>query len=41
MTKFIINGKTYTCPTAQPHGLLRELLIDAQLMGWKVEKVEG
>lgn len=41
MTKFIINGKTYTCPTAQPHGELRELLIDAYILGWKVEKVEG
>lgn len=39
--KYIINGTTYTCKTAQPHGHLRDLLIDAQLNGWKVEKIEG
>ena len=37
--KYIINGVTYTCKTAQPHGLLRDLLIDAQLNGHKVEIV--
>ena len=40
----IINESTqriYDCPTAQPHGYLRELLMEAQLNGWKVEKVEG
>lgn len=39
--KYIINGTTYTCKTAQPHGYLRDLLIEAQLNGWKVEKIEG
>lgn len=39
--KYIINGITYTCETAQPHGRLRDLLIEAQLMGWKVEVVKG
>lgn len=38
--KYIINGIAYTCKTAQPHGYLRDLLIEAQLMGWKVEKIE-
>ena len=38
--KYIINGITYTCPTAQPHDSLRELLIDAYMFGWKVEKIE-
>lgn len=39
--KYIINGTTYTCKTTQPHGYLRDLLIEAQLNGWKVEKIEG
>lgn len=41
MKKYIINGATYIYTTAQPHGLLRDLLIDAQLNGWKVEIVKG
>ena len=39
--KYAINGITYTCKTNQPHGILRELLIEAQINGWKVEKIEG
>lgn len=39
--KFIINGAAYTCKTKEPHGLLRDLLIDAMLNGQKVEKIEG
>ena len=39
--KYIIDGKTYECKTAQPHGYLRDLLIEAQLMGYKVKKIEG
>ena len=39
--KYIINGTTYTCTTKQPHGNLRDMLIEAQLNGWKVEKIEG
>ncbi len=31
MKKYIINGKTYECKTEQPHGYLRDLLINAQL----------
>ena len=38
--KYIINGKEFTCNTQQPHGYLRDLLIDAQLNGWKVEIVK-
>ena len=39
--KYIINGVTYTCNTKRPHDDLRDLLIDAQLNGWKVEIVKG
>lgn len=39
--KYIINGTTYTCTTKQPHGDLREMLIEAQLNDWTVEKVES
>lgn len=39
--KYIINGVTYTCNTNQPHGRLRDLLIEAQMQGLKVEKIEG
>lgn len=38
--KYIINGTIYTSKTVQPHGYLRDLLIEAQLNGWKVEKIE-
>lgn len=38
--KYIINNTVYTSKTAQPHGYLRDLLIEAQLNGWKVEKIE-
>ena len=37
--KYIINGTVYTSKTAQPHGYLRDLLIEAQLNGQKVEVV--
>lgn len=36
MKKYIINGKTYESKTKQPHGFLRNLLIDAQLRGEKI-----
>lgn len=39
--KYIINNTTYTCKTKEPHGLLRDLLIEAMLNGQKVEKIEG
>ena len=39
MTKYIINNTTYTSKTAQPHGKLRELLIDAQLKGYTIKIV--
>ena len=39
--KYIINDKEFTCKTTQPHGYLRDLLIEAQLNGWKVEIVRG
>ena len=39
--KDIINDKEVTCKTTQPHGYLRDLLIEAQLNGWKVEIVRG
>lgn len=38
--KYIINGKEFTC-YGNPHGMLREMLIDAQLNGWTVIKKEG
>lgn len=38
--KYIINGVTYTCTTTQPHGYLRDLLIEAQMANLKVEKIE-
>lgn len=38
--RYIINGNTYECKTEQPHGYLRDLLIEAQLNGWQVEKIE-
>ena len=38
--KYIINGTAYTCKTAQPHGYLRDMLIEAQLNDWKVEIVK-
>lgn len=37
MKKYIINGITYICATAQPHGYLRDLLIEAQLDGATIE----
>ena len=39
--KYVINGITYTCNTEQPHGRLRDLLIEAQINGQKVEKIEN
>ena len=39
--KYIINGITYTSQTTQPHGAVRDILIDAQLNGWKVEIVKN
>ena len=39
--KYIINGTAYTCKTNEPHGVLRDMLIEAQINGWKVEKIEG
>jgi len=38
--KYIINGKEYTTNTNNPHGALREILIDAMLEGKKVEIVK-
>lgn len=38
--KYIINGKEYTCKTQNPHGKLRDLLINAMLDGKKVEIVK-
>ncbi len=38
--KYIINGVTYTCKTANPHGALREILINAMLAGKTVEIVK-
>lgn len=40
MKYYIINGTTYTCETEQPHGYLRDLLIEAALSGDKVEVIE-
>ena len=40
MKKYIINGKTYTCTTKQPHGWLKDLLIDAQLDGLEIIEVD-
>lgn len=31
MKKYIINNTVYPCPTNQPHGLLRDILIEAQM----------
>lgn len=39
--KFIINGKEYMSKSVNPRGELRDMLIDAQLNGWKVEVEEG
>lgn len=38
--KYIINGREYTTTTKNPHGYLRELLIEAMLNGEKVEIVK-
>lgn len=38
--KYIINGKEYTSKTANPHGTLREILINAMLNGKTVEIVK-
>lgn len=38
--KYIINGKEFTCKTLNPHGMLREILIEAALNGEKVEIVK-
>ena len=35
--KYIINGKEFTCKTENPHGALREMLMNAMLSGKKVE----
>ena len=41
MTKYFINGKlVYTDVTGgEPYGFLREMLIDAEILGHKVEIV--
>lgn len=39
--KYIINGKEFICDTNNPHGYMRELLIDAQLDDWDGEEKEG
>ena len=39
MTKYIINNTTYTSKTAQPHGHLRDILIDAKLNGYTIKIV--
>ena len=42
MTKYFINGKLIaTTKSDNPHDILRELLIDAQLAGAKVEVVKA
>lgn len=38
--KYIINGKEYTTTTNNPHGVLREILIDAMLEGKEVKIVK-
>lgn len=38
--KYIINGKEYTINTNNPHGAIREILINAMLDGKKVEIVK-
>lgn len=38
--KYIINGKEFICETKNPHGALREMLINAMLNGEKVEIVK-
>lgn len=41
MKYYIINGTTiYACETAQPHGRLRDLLIEAAMSGDTIEVVE-
>lgn len=38
--KYIINGKEYTINTQNPHGAIRETLINAMLEGKRVEIVK-
>lgn len=38
--KYIINGKEYITTTENPHGALREILINAQMHGAKIEIVK-
>ena len=38
--KYIVNGKTYESTTNNPHGALRDILINVQLDGHKVEIVK-
>lgn len=38
--KHIINGREYICNTPNPHGALREILINAQMHGAKIEIVK-
>lgn len=38
--KYIINDKEYTINTKNPHGAIREILINAMLEGKKVEIVK-
>ena len=37
MKKYIINDTVYACETIQPHGLLRSILIDAQMNNNTIE----
>lgn len=38
--KYIVNGKEYTCKTPNPHGALRDILINAMLEGKEVKIVK-
>ena len=38
--KYIVNGKEYTCKTPNPHGVLRDILINAMLEGKEVKIVK-
>jgi len=38
--KYIVNDKEYTTTTNNPHGALRDLLIDAMLEGKEVKIVK-
>lgn len=38
--KIMINGKEFTCTTNNPHGRLREMMIDAMLDGKEVKIIK-